>query len=493
MNLLNQTITSAGRGLSEGTFTSVQLVEAYLTQIRGLDLALHAYLDVYHEEAMDSARASDERRAGGKTMGPLDGIPIALKDNLLVQGKRTTAGSKILDNYLATSDATVVDKLKKAGVVILGKTNMDEFAMGSSTEHSAFGPTKHPRDPERVPGGSSGGSACAVAADLCVAALGSDTGGSIRQPAALCGVVGFKPSYGSVSRSGLIAMASSLDQIGPLTKTVEDAALLFSAIRGKDPLDQTTVDAPAFAPQWKKDLRGVRIGLPREAWGEGMTDGVRTHVTEAVEILKALGAEVKEVSLPYADEALAVYYILMPCEVSANLARFDGIRYGVREKSDTLLDTYLRSRAHGFGEEVRRRILLGTYALSKGYYDAYYRQARKVRTLIQRAYEEAFREVDVLVTATAPSTAFKIGEKTSDPLAMYLEDIFTVGVNVAGLPAVSIPCGDHEGLPVGLQITGNRFEDARVLEVASSFEQSDPSVSPLRKGRTDIPLLTKEG
>jgi len=365
------------------------------------------------------------------------------------------------------------ERLDAAGMVMLGRANMDEFAMGSSTEHSAYGPTKNPRDPERVPGGSSGGSAAAVAGDLCVAALGSDTGGSIRQPAAFCGIVGMKPTYGRVSRSGVMAMASSLDQIGPMTKTAEDAAILLQAIEGQDPLDQTTAATQAYSLQLTADsIKGLKIGLPRQAWGEGMTAGVREHAEEATRKLRALGASVIDVDLPYADEALAVYYVLMPCEVSANLARFDGMRYGMREAAENLFATYAESRGRGLGEEVRRRVMLGTYALSKGYYDAYYRQARKVQTLIRRAYDEAFKQVDLLVTPTAPSTAFKIGEKTSDPLAMYLEDVFTVGVNVAGLPAVSIPCGLHEGLPVGLQLIGPRFEDGRVLSVAHAFEKA---------------------
>ncbi len=470
MDLTNHTIASAARALAAGETTSVALTDAYLKQIAGRDVALHAFVGVFETHAREQAAASDARRAAGTLLGPLDGVPIAIKDNLLVAGEEVTAGSKILKGYLAPEDATVIRKLRDAGMVLLGRTNMDEFAMGSSTEHSAYGPTKHPRDLDRVPGGSSGGSACAVAADLCPAALGSDTGGSIRQPAAFCGIVGFKPSYGRVSRSGLIAMASSLDQIGPMTKTVEDTALLASVIAGKDDRDQTTVDGPAMMFTPTKDLTGVRIGLPREAWGAGMTDGVRARVLEAVEAMKALGAQIVEVDLPYVNEALAVYYVLMPCEVSANLSRFDGMRYGARVLGSDLASTYAASRGAGLGLETRRRVLLGAYALSKGYYDAYYRQARKVRTLIRRAYAEVFSQVDVLLTPTAPSTAFKIGEKTQDPLAMYLEDVFTVGVNVAGLPAISVPCGDVEGLPVGMQLIGKAMDDARVLQIAGAYE-----------------------
>ena len=479
MSLLEHTIVTAAEGLASGKFSSLELTQAYLDQIRGQNGTLNAYLTVLEEESLSQARASDERRRTKRTLGTLDGVPLAIKDNILIKGERCTAGSKILDTYVATNDATVIKKLNAAGAVFLGKTNMDEFAMGSSTEHSAYGPTKHPRDPMRVPGGSSGGSACAVAADLCIAALGTDTGGSIRQPASHCGVVGFKPTYGRVSRSGVIAMASSLDQVGPLAKNVRDAALITQTIQGQDPLDQTTAPTQPFDPAFPKDLKGVRVGLPRQAWhvgrdrragGQGVSDGVREHLEEAVGLLTSLGAETVEVDLPYADEALAVYYVIMPCEVSANLARFDGIRYGLRERAETLLQTYGRSRAHGLGEEVRRRILLGTYALSKGYYDAYYRQARKVRTLIAQAYDRVFRDVDVLITPTTTSTAFKIGEKIDDPLAMYLEDVYTVGVNVAGLPGLSIPCGDHEGLPVGMQIIGKRWDDAKVLDVGFAYE-----------------------
>jgi aspartyl-tRNA(Asn)/glutamyl-tRNA(Gln) amidotransferase subunit A len=470
-HVLNHTLASAADGLASGAFSAEELTRAYVAQANALNIGLNAYLEIWEPEALEEARQSDRRRAAGQTFGVLDGIPLAVKDNVLVQGRRASAGSKILENYVAANDATVTRQLKGAGAVFLGRTNMDEFAMGSSTEHSAYGPTKHPTDPTRVPGGSSGGSACAVAADLCVAALGSDTGGSIRQPAAFCGVVGYKPSYGRVSRSGLIAMASSLDQIGPLTKTVEDAARLAEVIQGQDPLDQTTVASSSLAFEKKTDLRGVRVGLPRQAWGDGMTEGVRTHVSRAVEELKRLGADVKEVDLPYTDEALAVYYVLMPCEVSANLSRFDGIRYGHRETGSNLFETYALSRGHGLGAEPRRRVLLGAYALSKGYYDAYYRQARKVRTLIRRAYDAVFQDVDVLVTPTAPSTAFRLGAKTEDPLAMYLEDVFTVGVNVSGVPAVSVPCGSHEGLPVGMQFIGARQQDAALLAVADAYER----------------------
>ncbi len=472
-DLLGKSIVQAADGLKAGEFTSVDLTNAYLQQIRGLDITLHAYLDVLDGAALLAASQSDERRAAGKSRGVLDGVPIAIKDNILIAGHRATAGSRILENYTATYDATVITKLRDAGAVFIGKTNMDEFAMGSSTEHSAFGPSKNPHDVECVPGGSSGGSAAAVAGDMCVAALGSDTGGSIRQPAAFCGIVGFKPSYGRVSRDGLMAMASSLDQIGPMTKTVEDAAILFKAIMGKDPHDQTTADGGPVETNLPTRLDGVRIGVPTQAWkGDGMTSGVRAQTENGLAVLKALGATLVDIDLPYADEALAVYYVLMPCEVSANLARFDGIRYGHREAAETLIETYEKSRGMGLGEEVRRRVMLGAYALSKGYYDAYYRQARKVQTLIRRAYREAFTKVDLIVTPTTPSVAFRFGEKLSDPLAMYLEDVFTVGANVAGIPAVSIPCGLDDGMPVGLQLLGPHMGDAAVLDAAHAFEQA---------------------
>jgi aspartyl-tRNA(Asn)/glutamyl-tRNA(Gln) amidotransferase subunit A len=466
MKLNELTITEARKRLDAGDLASLDLTRACLDEIKNLNPSLNAFIEVYETEALEQARRSDERHAKGECYGALDGIPIGLKDNLLNQGKETSSASNILQGHVSAYDATVVRKLKEQGAVILGRTNMDEFAMGSSTEHSCYGPTKNPHDLERVPGGSSGGSAAAVAADLCLAALGSDTGGSIRQPAALCGIVGLKPTYGRVSRFGLMAMASSLDQIGPFAKTSEDAALVLEALQGADAMDQTTADVAPFVPDWKSDLSGVRIGLPRQAWGAGMHAEVRSAVLQGVEILKSRGAQVKEVDLPYAEEALAAYYIIMPCEVSANLARFDGMRFGARVADLPLFETYAKSRGQGFGAEARRRILLGTYALSRGYYDAYYVKAKRVQTLIREAYAKAFEEVDMLVTPTAPSPAFRLGEKTTDPLTMYLEDVFTVGVNVAGLPAVSVPCGLAEGLPVGMQLIGRHFDEASILAAA---------------------------
>lgn len=472
--LTGWTVAELARALKMGETTATEVTEGYLTHIQEVNPRINAYISLLEESARAAARQSDERRLRGEVFGSLDGVPLAVKDNICVQDAKTTAGSKILRSYVAPRDATVTSRLKHAGMVILGKTNMDEFAMGSSTERSAFGPTKNPVDETCVPGGSSGGSAAAVAADLAPAALGSDTGGSIRQPAAFCGLVGFKPTYGTVSRSGLIAMASSFDQIGPMTKTVEDAALVFDSLRGPDPADLTT-STRALSPFVKNaSLQGVRVGLPRQAWSApGLSPTVRFAAEQAIEALKALGADVKEVDLPYADEALAVYYVLVPAEISANLSRFDGIRYGDRRPGETLADVYAASRGEGLGDEVRRRILLGAYTLSKGYVDAYYRQARRVRRLIANAYDELLKEVDFLVTPTAPTTAFKIGEKMNDPLAMYLEDIFTVGINVAGVPAISIPCGREEGtnLPIGIQFIGRRFDDGRLLSWAHAYER----------------------
>ncbi len=472
MKPLNQlTIAQARRLMDSGETSSREITQACLDQIRGMNGALNAYVGVYAEDALKAAERADERRASGQVLGDLDGIPVAIKDNMMLQGKPCAAGSKILEKHVASYDATAVRKLFESGAVILGRTNMDEFAMGSSTEHSAYGPTKHPRDPERVPGGSSGGSAVAVAADLALGAYGSDTGGSIRQPASLCGTVGLKPTYGRVSRSGLMAMASSLDQIGPFAKTVEDAAIMLQAVQGQDPMDQTTADAQVFTPEWKKDLTGLRVGVPKSMWEAGGIDArVLEQSQNALQAMRDAGADVREIELPYADEGLAVYYVLMPCEVSANLSRFDGMRFGLRKEALPLFETYAQSRAQGFGSEAKRRILLGTFALSSGYIDAYYVQAKKVQTLIRRGYEKAFAEVDVIATPTAPNTAFKLGEKLNDPLGMYLEDVFTVSVNVAGLPAVSMPCQTDGGMPVGFQLIGRWFDEANLLSAARVLE-----------------------
>ncbi len=476
MNLDKLTIKKAHELLKSKEITSAELTEAFLKNIKEKDGNIHAFLSVTAEEAMEAAKKVDAKISKGEPQEILAGIPVAVKDNILIRGAKTTAASKILENYVAPYDATVIKKLKEEEAVFIGKTNLDEFAMGSSTENSGFGPTKNPVDLQRVPGGSSGGSAAAVKADFCVYALGSDTGGSIRQPASFCGVVGFKPSYGAVSRHGLIAMSSSLDQIGPITKNVEDAAIVFEAIRGKDELDSTSSHR-----EWEDfagpiDMEKVKIGVPREYFTHGLDEGVEKNIKAAIAKFEKEGMKVKEISLPHTDWALATYYIIMPAEVSANLARFDGIKYGysqiskVKDQMSKLLDVYLKTRQEGFGDEVRRRVMLGTYILSAGYYDAYYKRAQKARRLIKNDFNFAFENVDVILTPTSPTTAFKFGEKVSDPLSMYLADIYTVSVNLAGVPAISIPSGEVNGLPVGLQLIGKNFDDVRLLKIAKIIE-----------------------
>ena len=467
MNLHELTITEASGGLAARKFSSREITASCLERIDATDQQTHAFLEVWGDEALAVADAVDRARGRGDELGPLAGIPLALKDNMLVADHVVSAASNILQNYRASYDAGVTQKLRQAGAVFLGRTNMDEFAMGSSTETSAFGVTRNPWNPEKVPGGSSGGSAAAVAAGSALGALGSDTGGSIRQPAALCGVVGLKPTYGRVSRSGLIALASSLDQIGPLAKTVHDAALLFAAISGKDPRDATTLEAEAPPPP-----KELRIGVPKEYFIAGIDSEVETSVRTAIDKMsRALGATVVPVSLPHTDYALAVYYVLQPAEVSANMARYDGIRYGRRVEAGALRDTYAKTRGSGFGAEVRRRIMLGTHALSSGYYDAYYGKAQLVRTLVRRDFDHAFTEVDVIATPTTPAVAWNLGEKFDDPLTMYLSDIFTVSANVAGLPAISVPCGLAHGLPVGLQLIGRAFDEATLFRAAEAYER----------------------
>lgn len=462
-----KTIKEARQGFIRKKFSCLELTRAYLNKIKKENKKYNNFLNLTEKLALDQAKKVDEKIARRQKIGALEGIPIAIKDNILVEDYKTTAGSKILENYIAPYDAFVIEKLKKAGAVILGKTNLDEFAMGSSTENSAFGVVKNPHDIARVPGGSSGGSAVAVAANHCVAALGSDTGSSVRQPASFCGVVGFKPSYGMVSRYGLIAMASSLDQIGPIAKTVEDTKLIFDVIRGQDKMDSTTIESRIKNQELR--IKNLRIGVPKEYFGKGLDKEVKEKIEKAIEKLEKKGAKIKKVSLPSSEYGLAVYYILMPAEVSANLARYDSIKYGLSLKGKDLLDQYLKTRAQGFGDEVRRRLILGTYVLSAGYKDAYYNKAQKVRALIKKDFEKVFNEVDVLLTPTAPTTAFKIGEK-QDPLSMYLSDIYTVQANLAGLPAISVPCGEARGLPVGLQIIGPQFKDDLVLKVAKLYE-----------------------
>jgi aspartyl-tRNA(Asn)/glutamyl-tRNA(Gln) amidotransferase subunit A len=458
-----------------GDTTPTEATRAYLERIDRHDGTLRAYLAVGRERALAQAHAADERYRKGIPRGPLDGVPVALKDNLCTRDAPTTCGSRILDGFVAPYDATVVTRLREAGAVLLGKTNLDEFAMGSSTEHSAFGPTRNPWDPSRVPGGSSGGSAAAVAADLAAAALGSDTGGSVRQPAAFCGVVGLKPTYGRVSRYGLVAFASSLDQIGPLAKDVLDCALLLEAIAGPDPLDSTALadPVPRYAAALTGDVHGLRFGVPAEYFGPGLDREVEAAVREAIGVLEKLGAVTREVSLPTTDYGIAVYYLIAPAEASSNLARYDGVKYGRREPgAKDVVEMVSRTRAAGFGAEVQRRIMLGTYALSAGYYEAYYGRAQKVRTLVRRDFERAFGQVDLIVAPTTPSVAFRHGEK-EDPLAMYLNDVFTVGANLAGLPAVSVRCGfTAAGLPVGLQLIGPPLAEERVLRAAHAYERA---------------------
>jgi aspartyl-tRNA(Asn)/glutamyl-tRNA(Gln) amidotransferase subunit A len=469
--------------LAKGETTSVELTRAALYRIEKVEGTVHAFLHVDAEGALAEAAASDARRADGRPRHPLDGVPIAVKDVLATEGLPTTCGSKILEGWIPPYDATVVAKLKAAGLPILGKTNMDEFAMGSSTEHSAYGPTRNPWDLDRIPGGSGGGSAAAVAAFEAPLALGTDTGGSIRQPGAVTGTVGVKPTYGGVSRYGLVAMANSLDQVGPVTRTVLDAALLHDLIGGHDPLDSTSIDQPlpdlvaAAREGAAGDLSGLKVGVITELSGEGWQAGVMTRFTESLELLVKAGAEVVEVSCPSFVHALATYYLIMPCEASSNLAKFDAMRYGLRVLPEgvdnpSAEEVMRATRDAGFGDEVKRRIILGTYALSSGYYDAYYGTAQKVRTLITRDFEAAFEQVDVLVSPTAPTTAFKLGEKLDDPIAMYLNDLATIPANLAGVPGISLPSGraDEDGLPAGFQILAPALADDRLYRVGAALE-----------------------
>ncbi len=474
MSLADLTIIEAARGLRERRFSSRELVDAVLERAAQTEAELHAYLTLDHEGARRAADQADEELASGTDRGPLHGIPIALKDNLCTTGVETTCASQILAGYHPPYDATAVRRLREAGAVPVGKTNLDEFAMGSSTENSAYGPTRNPWDPDRVPGGSSGGSAAAVAAGSALGALGSDTGGSIRQPASLCGLVGMKPTYGLVSRYGLVAFASSLDQIGPLARTVEDAIAILEAIAGHDPADATSWagEVPDFRAELGRGVEGLRIGTVTELSGDGYEPAVSEAVASMVAELEARGARVEEVSLPTFDVALSAYYLIAPAEASANLARFDGVRYGLRVPGATTEEMMARTRAEGFGPEVIRRILLGTYALSAGYYDAFYGQAHRVRTLIARDFARAYERVDVLVSPTSPTVAFPIGERTEDPLAMYLSDICTIPSNLAGHPAISIPIGlDDAGLPIGFQVMAPALGEPLLFRVAAEVER----------------------
>ena len=463
------------QGLAEGKFSSEEVTQAFISRIKEVDEKVHAFLSYDEDDMLEQAKSSDNRRSTGQALGPLDGVPVCLKDVISAKGQPLTAASKILENYRSPYDATVTVKLKQAGAVVGGRLNLDEFAMGSSTENSAYGPTRNPWDLERVPGGSSGGSSAAVAARETPLTLGSDTGGSIRQPASLCGVVGMKPTYGRVSRYGLAAFASSLDQIGPFSQTVEDAALLLETISGHDPLDSTSY--PASVPGYRNALKGklepCKLGLPKEFFGEGMDDEVRKAIDQAIAWYKEQGYEMVEISLPTTDLSVPVYYVIATAEASSNLARYDGIRYTKRsEHSENAIDVYAKSRGEGFGEEVKRRCILGAYGLSSGYYDAYYLRAQKTRTLIRNDFEKAFQEVDAILTPTSPTPAFKFGEKSEDPISMYLSDIYTISTNLAGLPGISVPCGFSEnGLPIGMQLIGQAFEEEKLLAIAHAYDR----------------------
>ncbi len=463
--------------LKGGEISARELIEHYLGRIESVENTLHAYLEVTAERALAEADLIDQMRAEGKPLPPLAGVPIAVKDNLCTQGIRTSCSSKMLEKFVPPYESTVTKRLWEAGAVLLGKTNLDEFAMGSSTETSAFGATSNPWDPSRVPGGSSGGSAAAVAAGECIAALGSDTGGSIRQPASFCGVVGVKPTYGRVSRWGLVAFASSLDQVGPFATNVADAAEILKVISGHDPLDSTSINAsvPDYCSSLSNSVQGLRIGLIKECFEQkGLSSEVKTSVMTAANLLQSLGAELLEVSCPRFNDGIATYYVIAPSEASANLARYDGVKYGYRsEGANNLAEMTSRSRAEGFGSEVQRRILIGTYALSAGYGEAYYKKAQQVRTLIRRDFEKAFDSVDILLTPTSPTTAFSAGKHANDPLSMYLADLLTIPANLAGLPALSLPCGfDGSGLPIGVQLISNVLEESRLLNVAHQYEQA---------------------
>ena len=475
MNITELTVHDLQQKLKSKELTIAEILESYCNRINEKEPEVEAFVTTYLEEAKAEAQKIQEKIDNGEDLGEYAGIPIGIKDNLCMKGTKTTCSSKMLENFVSPYDATVIEKLKDENIISLGKLNMDEFAMGSSTESSYFKKTKNPWNLNKVPGGSSGGSAAAVAANMVPWALGSDTGGSIRQPASLCGVVGLKPTYGLVSRFGLIAFASSLDQIGPITKDVRDSAMLLSLIAGHDEKDTTSeeIEKKDYTKALKNDVKGLKIGVPKEFFGEGINEEVKKELTKAIETYKELGAEVEEFSLDVAKYALATYYIIACAEASSNLGRFDGIRYGYRTPEySNLKEIYKKSRSEGFGEEVKRRIILGTYVLSSGYYDAYYKKAQQVRTLVSNEFSKAFEKYDVILTPTSPVTAFNIGEKSNNPLEMYLADICTVSVNIAGVPAISIPCGvDSNGLPIGMQLIGNKFEEEKILNAAYTFEQ----------------------
>jgi len=470
MELTKLTILEAHKGLIKKEFSARDLCQAYLNKIKEKNREIFGYLSVNEEIALAQAKEVDNLITKGDKISFLAGIPVGIKDNILIEGLKCTAGSKMLENYIASYDATVIRKLKNNQVVFLGKTNLDEFAMGSSTENSAFGITKNPNDLTRVPGGSSGGSAAVVASDMAICSLGTDTGGSIRLPACFCGVVGLKPTYGAVSRYGAIAFASSLDQIGPITKTVEDSKIVFDTIKGKDEMDSTSVELPKIQNTRYK-IQDTKIGVSKEYFVKGINPKVEKSIKAIIKKYEEAGAKIEEISLPNTKYALSTYYIISPSEVSSNLARYDGIRYGQSQKSESIMDTYLKNRGQGFGTEVKRRIMLGTYLLSFGYYDAYYLKAQKVRELIRDDFKEAFKKVDAIMAPVAPFLPFKIGEKSSNPLSMYLADVYTVSVNLAGLPALSLPIGSVNNLPVGLQIIGKWFEEEKVFQIAKDIEK----------------------
>lgn len=474
MNIDLLTVESTRTAIAQKQITATRIVEEFYRKIKAEDQDIHAYLTLCEDRALQQAARMDEAAGKGDPLPPLAGVPVGIKDVMVTKGIRSTAGSKILENFIPPYDCTAVARLQAAGAIVLGKLNCDEFAMGSSNENSAYGPVRNPRDRSRVPGGSSGGSAAAVAAGTAVAALGSDTGGSIRQPAAFCGVVGMMPTYGRVSRYGLIAFASSLDHIGPLTKTVQDSAILLRHIAGRDPLDSTSADVPVpdYEQEIGKPVKGLRLGIPKEYFGDGLDPEVRAAVDTAIQQLATDGCEIVPMSLPHTRYAVPTYYLIATAEASSNLARYDGVRYGYRSKqAHTLSEMYRKTRDEGFGHEVKRRIMLGTYALSAGYYDAYYLKAQKVRTLLSRDFEEAFRQVDAIVTPTTPTSAFKLGEKADDPLSMYLADIYTVVADLVGIPGISVPCGQTKsGLPIGLQILGKHFDESTLFRLGHAVE-----------------------
>ncbi len=475
MTTSTESIEFIRTSIKEDRTTATALASEFYDRIAKLDGEIGAFLTLCEERAMKQAGLIDQMAAEGQPLPPLAGVPIAIKDVMVTSGVRTTAGSRILDNFIPPYDCSAVARLEAAGAVILGKLNCDEFAMGSSNENSAYRPVHNPRDTTRVPGGSSGGSAAAVAAGMAIATLGSDTGGSIRQPASFCGAVGLKPTYGRVSRYGLIAFASSLDHIGPFAKTVAEVALLLRTIAGRDPMDSTSADiaVPDYVAELDKPVEGLRVGVAKEYFGEGLNSEVRTAVDAAIQELSKLGCDIIPVSLPHTEYAISTYYVIATAEASSNLARYDGVRYGFRAKSGTLSEMYRKTRDGGFGGEAKRRIMLGTYALSAGYYEAYYLKAQKVRTLITRDFEEAFKQVDVIASPTCPTTAFRLGEKSAHPLAMYLADIYTVTANLAGIPGISVPCGESsEKLPIGLQLFARHFDESTLLRVAHAYQQS---------------------